>query len=97
MVLQAYCDIAQEKKRLSEHNHPDLSLFRSVVFWDTALRFIDWEKNKPSIIQRVFERGNDQEIQETIRFYGKETVSKHLKEKDITNTIVATNMLKHLQ
>ena len=34
MVLQAYSDIAQEKKKLSESNRPDISKLRSVVFWE---------------------------------------------------------------
>ena len=37
---------------------------------------IDWSKNKRAIIQRVLERGNKEEIQELIAFYGKETISK---------------------
>ena len=97
MVLQAYSDIVQEKKRLSENYHPDLSKFRSVVFWDTDMRLIDWEKNKLSVIYRVFERGNEQEIQEIIRFYGKEIVLKHLENRTERSKIVTANMLNHLQ
>lgn len=97
MVLQAYSDIAQEKKRLSKNYHPDISKLRSVIFWDTDMRLIDWEKNKLSVIYRVFERGNEQEIQEIIRFYGKEIVLKHLERKVITSKIVTTNMIKYLQ
>jgi plasmid maintenance system antidote protein VapI len=97
MVLQAYSDIAQEKKRLSENYHPELSKLRAVIFWDTDMKLIDWEKNKMSVIYRVFERGNEQEIQEIIRFYGKEVVLKHLEKKTVTSEIVAKNKLKYLQ
>ncbi len=79
MVLQAYYDIKQEKKRRNENFHPDLSKFRPVVFWDTKISGIDWEKNKPAVIRRIFERGNEQEIKEIIRFYGKENIESLLK------------------
>lgn len=97
MVLQAYCDIAQEKKKLAKNYHPNLSKFRSVVFWDTDIKRIDWEKNKLAVIYRIFERGNEQEIQEIIRFYSKETVLRLLREKTITSEIIGTNIHKYLQ
>ena len=75
MVLQAYNDIEQEKIKQAFTNHPDLSLIRQVVFWDTSVNNINWEKNMPSVVKRIFERGNEQEINEIIRFYGKELVS----------------------
>ncbi|MEI6595947.1 MAG: plasmid maintenance system antidote protein [Bacteroidota bacterium] len=74
MILQAYNDIELEKKKLTASYHPDLSLIRPVVFWDTDINSIDWDKNKSAVIQRIFERGNEQEIKEIIRFYGKEIV-----------------------
>jgi hypothetical protein len=39
---------------------------------------IDWEKQKNAIIKRVFERGNEIEKKEIIRFYGQENVDKIL-------------------
>lgn len=97
MVLQAYCDIAQEKKKLSENYHPNLSKIRSVIFWDTDIELIDWEKNKTAVIYRVFERGNEEEIQEIIRFYGKEKVLRILCEKAIISKIESENINKHLR
>jgi antitoxin HigA-1 len=96
MVLQAYCDIAQEKKKLLENYHPDLSKIRSIIFWDTDIKLIDWEKNKIAVIYRVFERGNEQEIQEIIRFYGKETVLRILCEKANISKMVSENINKYL-
>jgi plasmid maintenance system antidote protein VapI len=96
MVLQAYFDIAQEKKKVSENYHPDLSTFRAVVFWDTDMRHIDWDKHKLSVINRVFERGNEQEIQEIIRFYGKDLVLKHLGKRPVTSNIITANLQKYL-
>ena len=40
---------------------------------------IDWERQKNSVIKRVFERGNVIEKNEIIRFYGIECVNKILK------------------
>jgi len=72
LILQAYFDIEQEKKKRALQIHPNLSKLRPVLFWDTDIKSINWEKNKTSIIKRVFERGNEQEMKEIIRFYGKE-------------------------
>ncbi len=84
-ILQAYYDIEQEKRKQRKNLHPDLSKIRPVVFWDTDIDKIDWIKYKPSIITRVFERGNEQEKQEITRFYGKEDVSAVLKHpKDLS-------------
>ncbi|HEV7232461.1 MAG TPA: plasmid maintenance system antidote protein [Bacteroidia bacterium] len=78
MILQVYHDIAKEKKK-EPVNTPDLKILRRVLFWDTTINKIDWEKHKPAVIQRVFERGNEEERKEIIRFYGKETVNTILK------------------
>ena len=55
---------------------PDLSKIRSVTFWDTSIDKIDWDKHKVSVIKRVFSRGNEDEQNEIIRFYGKDLVEK---------------------
>ena len=84
-VLQAYYDIKREKEKQSSLAHPDLKKFRPVVFWDTDIKTIDWEKNKPSVIRRIFERGNEKEINEIVRFYGKKDISAILKRtKDLS-------------
>src|SRR6218665_380035 len=44
MVLQAYYDIEKEKRRLHKAK-PDLSKLRPVLFWDTRLEAIDWDKH----------------------------------------------------
>jgi plasmid maintenance system antidote protein VapI len=72
MLLQAYYDLELQKKKKSKAFHPDLSKIRPVLFWDTTINNIDWEKNKPSVIKRIFECGNEQEKQEIIHFYGLE-------------------------
>ncbi len=40
---------------------------------------IAWEKQKKAVVKRVFERGNEVEKKEIIRFYGKEIVTGILK------------------
>ncbi len=71
MILQVYYDIAQEKLKIKKES-PDLNKLRPVLFWDTTIDKIDWEKHKNAVIQRVFERGNEEEKAEIKRFYGLE-------------------------
>ncbi len=73
MILQVYYDIEQEKKKQNKLR-TDLPQLRPVLFWDTKINTIDWEKQKKAIIKRVFERGNEMEKKEIIRFYGAKTV-----------------------
>jgi plasmid maintenance system antidote protein VapI len=78
MILQVYYDIEEEKRRQNT-KHPDLTKLRPVLFWDTKIEKINWKKQKNSVIKRVFERGNEIEKKEIIRFYGKENVNDLLK------------------
>ena len=79
MTLQTFYDIKQEKAKLPKRT-PDLSKIRPIVFWDTTFDRIDWEKYKSSVIQRIFQRGNDLEKKEITRFYGQEFVESYLTE-----------------
>ena len=74
MTLQLYYDIA-EIKRSKPRLNPDLTKLRRILFWDTKMENIDWDKQKRPIIKRVFERGNEIEKKEIIRFYGQESVN----------------------
>jgi plasmid maintenance system antidote protein VapI len=81
MILQVYYDIAEKKsKQISER--PDLTKLRPVIFWDTKVELINWRKQKNSVIRRVFERGNDLEKEEIIRFYGNDAVNAVIKAND---------------
>ena len=73
MVLQVYHDIAVEKSRVQQLK-PDLKKLRRVVFWDTNMDKIDWEKYKKAVIKRIFEKGNEIEKEEITRFYGISTI-----------------------
>ena len=77
MILQIYYDIEQAKRRQNTE-HPDFSKLRQILFWDTKMENIDWEKQKNAVIKRVFERGNEIERNEINRFYGMEIVEKIL-------------------
>jgi plasmid maintenance system antidote protein VapI len=78
MTLQLYYDI-KEIKRRQYRLHPDFTKLRRVLFWDTKMENIDWEKQKRAVIKRVFERGDEIEKEEIVRFYGQEKVNKILK------------------
>ena len=80
MTLQLYYDI-KEIKRKQYRLHPDFTKLRRVLFWDTKMENIDWEKQKNAVIKRVFERGDEIEKKEIVRFYGRENVN------DILNTL----------
>lgn len=74
MTLQVYYDIKEIKNKQNKL-HPDFTKLRRALFWDTKMENIDWEKQKNAVIKRVFERGNEIEKGEIIRFYGREDVN----------------------
>jgi hypothetical protein len=49
------------------------------LFWDWKYDKIDWEKSYVSVIARVIERGDKEELEEMVRFYGKDRVTHVLK------------------
>jgi addiction module HigA family antidote len=81
MILQVYYDIDQRKKK-KNISHPNLSILRPSLFWDTKIENIDWTKYQNAVINRIFERGNQKEKDEIIRFYGKDVVEKAINEKE---------------
>lgn len=72
-ILQTYYDIRIEKEK-QQTETPNLALLRNSLFWDTAIEHIDWKKQYKAVIKRIFERGNQTEKNEIIRFYGKQKV-----------------------
>ena len=56
MTLQLYYDIEQQKKKLNRDaaQKPDLSKIRKVLFWDTDITKIDWQKQKKSCFTEDF-------------------------------------------
>lgn len=56
------------KQNIVSNAQPDLSIIRTILFWDTKIDKLDWQKQKKAIIKRVFERGNDIEKTKITRF-----------------------------
>jgi len=71
-LLQAWFEIKEEQNRQQER--PDMNVIRKILFWDTDIDKINWKDQYKSIIERVFERGNDAEKAEMLNFYGKEKI-----------------------
>ena len=79
MTLQIFYEIKQEKLKQKENIHPDFSMLRPGLFWDTDIKNIDWHRQRRAVIQRILERGNDQEKAEIRRFYGDSVVNEFSK------------------
>ena len=60
-------------------NQPDLTKFRGAIFGDTKIENIDFTAHSRYVINRVFERGNEEQILEIIRFYGIETIKNEIR------------------
>ncbi len=76
MNLQASYDVKKEESRQSVK--PDLSKFRKVLFWDTDVHSINWQKSKDAVIKRIYERGTNEEFGEILRFYGEQRSSQYI-------------------
>lgn len=83
-ILQAYYELKKAKDKFTGRVHPDLSKLRKALFWDTDINKINWETQYKAVIQRVFERGNDEEKKEIIGFYGDRKVKAALKTENIS-------------
>ena len=93
--IQANHDIYTCLKEQAKSNRPNLDHYRKAVFWDTDIEKLDWEKNRQWIIRRVFEYGGEEEILETIRFYGKDVVKEIL--SDIADERKAENRSENIK
>ena len=70
LTLQAYYEIAEYKNRKANESVRGAPAIRRMLFWDTDFDQIDWGRSKESILERVMERGDENEKQEIARFYG---------------------------
>lgn len=76
MILQAMYDVKKAQEKTSkDENSFDFSTIRKVVFWDTDVSKIDWQKNKKAVVKRIFERGDDEEIKTIVDFYGRKNIA----------------------
>ncbi len=97
MLLQASYEVKKAYLKNGKPVPPLASKIRKSLFWDTKIENLDWKKNQRAIIQRLFERGTQQEIEELIKFYGMDVVREEI--KYITNTFSPTyqeNLRKYL-
>jgi plasmid maintenance system antidote protein VapI len=94
MMLQVYYDIKEEKHKQNKDYKPDLSKLRPVLFWDTRMDMIDWKKHKRAVIERVFERGEEEEKAEIVRFYGQDEIDRILRNPGASGTPL-TGHLNH--
>ncbi|MGJ1196417.1 helix-turn-helix transcriptional regulator [Sphingobacterium spiritivorum] len=92
VILQAYYDIQKIKEKEIKRT-PDLHILSKALFWDTDIRHIDWKRQYRAVIQRVFERGNENDKNEIVRFYGAEKVKQALEDSNIRSpyTIYRSN------
>lgn len=77
VILQAYYEI-QKVKEKEIQTTPDLSILSKSLFWDTDVNRIDWQRQYRAVIERVFERGNEDDKKEITHFYGPEKVKQAL-------------------
>jgi addiction module HigA family antidote len=97
MVIQAYYSIAREReKTIREKPKPNLSLIRKALFWDVNFDNIDFNSKKRYVIERVFERGNNEEINEIMRFYGKKECIKIIRSAKRLNQNAIINAERYL-
>ena len=53
------------------------------LFWEYDYETIDWNKAAVIVIERVLDRGNSQEFEAMVRFYGREKVVDVLRNKTV--------------
>lgn len=79
VLLQAFYEI-QKAKEQEIRPTPDLSVLNKVLFWDTDIHKIDWDRQYRAVIQRVFERGSEADKEEITHFYGTDKINQALEE-----------------
>lgn len=77
VLLQAYYEIEKVKK--IQKKKPEISAFSSSLFWDTDINTIDWDKHAVSVINRIYERGNEKDKVIARNFYGDDKIEEALK------------------
>ena len=53
-------------------------VFHKQIFWDVDFEKLDYDKKASFVIERVFERGDVDDIRQCRRYYGDELISKIL-------------------
>jgi len=75
ITLQALYELELAKQvEIKLQPKPNMEILTKPLFWDIDVDKIDFINKKRFVIERVIERGNKEQIEELIRFYGKEEV-----------------------
>lgn len=72
--IQCKHEIYKYRQLEKAKQRPDMNQFSAALFWDTNMEFMDWDKYKSWVIQRIFEYGDEAAIKEAITFYGQSTI-----------------------
>ncbi len=83
-------DVRIERKHVistPEKSKPNL---HKRLFWEYDYEQMDWQKNAEIVVERVIERGTQEEWEEMINFYGRKKVVATLKNKTTYLTDKAT-------
>ena len=68
-ILQTHYDIIQYKDKELANIYSEAPSIRKSLFWDADFDKINWGKYKKAVIERVMERGTEEEIEEITRYY----------------------------
>jgi addiction module HigA family antidote len=68
-ILQTHYDIKSFKEKELSNSYPKKPKIRRILFWDADFNKINWGKYKNTVIKRILEKGNKNEINEIKRFY----------------------------
>lgn len=67
-----------EIRYLRYMNKKNKPVFQKRIFWDVDFEKIDYDAKANFVIERVFERGDVEDIRQCRRYYGDEKVSEAL-------------------
>ncbi len=70
LTLQAYHDIVAYKIKQASSSVSGRPNIRRGLFWDTDFDTLDFGRYRNAVIQRILERGSDDDKAEIARFYG---------------------------
>jgi addiction module HigA family antidote len=68
-MLQMYNQVKKISDAKSKRQYPNPPNIRKSVFWDTDFEKINWGKHKRFVINRILERGTNEEKEEIASFY----------------------------
>ena len=73
----------QNEPMLNDDGSRDRPRLPKWLFWDVRHESMNWKKASRYVVERILERGNNEDLQETIRFYGRRKVMRVLRKEPI--------------